>query len=240
MRSTNPSTTQIASWLGFGIATGLSRTLVHFYPSSGNVTAPYSANCKLTLFALSGAPRSVNLEGARVSYPDGVRLEEVFPQLKETPTGLVGIEIQLTTTQPRVDLVESSAILEVISGGQAARFAPCPLPCLRETPRTFHAIRDSFNTTSLIVVNQGVKEVSVVLRSVHSPDQPITTNSLAPQSVAEVSIPDSFFHSVPPRECEWGLLRGGAVEVMPSAPDVAYFVMYRDAATRRPISVRCL
>ena len=75
---------QSVKWIGFGVSNALSRTVVHFFPSGGGVTAPYPANCMLNLFSLTVdesigglahklEEKKIVLEGARLSQPDGVR-----------------------------------------------------------------------------------------------------------------------------------------------------------------------
>ena len=40
---------QSITWKSFGIATATTRTLVHFFPSAGNVSAPYPVMCRFQI-----------------------------------------------------------------------------------------------------------------------------------------------------------------------------------------------
>ena len=114
---------QSVKWIGFGVSNALSRTVVHFFPSGGGVTAPYPANCMLNLFSLTVdesigglahklEEKKIVLEGARLSQPDGVRLDQAFEDLSQGVKGFFGITVELSTGQPKVDLSGSSCIIE--------------------------------------------------------------------------------------------------------------------------------
>lgn len=123
-KSALPSYAQSVRWVGFCQSTAVTRTLVHFFPSAGNVTAPYAANCKLTVFGRGLTRRSLQIEGARLSHPDGLKIEDVFPEVRENTSSLYGIEIELSTGQQRVDMSASSSIFEIVTGGQSVKYLP--------------------------------------------------------------------------------------------------------------------
>ncbi len=97
---------------------------MHFFPASDAATAPYPATCKLTLFGRDFPSKSVTLEGGRLGYPDGVRIEDAFPMLNSLGGGSYGLEIEISTTQPRLDLVGSSCSVDFHSQGMSAHFRP--------------------------------------------------------------------------------------------------------------------
>jgi len=65
---------QCIRWITFGLSTAVAETLVHFFPSAGNVSAPYPALCKIRAFSDGDTIGEVTLEGARLSHPDGLRI----------------------------------------------------------------------------------------------------------------------------------------------------------------------
>ncbi len=115
---------QSIRWIGFGISNALTHTMIHFFPSEGGVTAPYQANCVLRIFGQGINEKRVVLEGARLSHPDGVRIEDVFSELRSEQVGLYGIEVELVSVQSRVDLSPSSVIFELVSKGHSAKYWP--------------------------------------------------------------------------------------------------------------------
>lgn len=131
---------QTVRWLGFCVSQSMSRSLLHFFPSCENASAPYPATCTLTLLT-SGRPSEgqyagsiggtsepvrtvVALEGGRLGHPDGLRLEDAFPILRTEASGMFGIEVEVSTPQPRLDVGSSGCVLEVISQSQPVRFVP--------------------------------------------------------------------------------------------------------------------
>ena len=248
-----PNYAQSMTWLGFLIYSAVTKPVVHFFPSAGNVTAPYAATCKLTLFGGGIDRRGVNLEGARLSHPDGVRIDEVFTALTENANSLYGIEVEVGTAQQRVDLSGSSCMLEFVSGGQSVKFTPAvltsaPSPLGRPHPPApprapALVIRDGFHTTSFVLVNAD--------KDSWSPDLALETYIgerfdrvaipapvVAPGHIAEVAIPEALFDQLPSSECAWGLVRSAPLSVGARPPQSGMFIIYRDAATRRPVSIR--
>ncbi len=144
---------QTVRWLGFCVSQSMSRSLLHFFPSCENASAPYPATCTLTLLAGEGSGQNnavqphaiqrngpdargaqldaappvravVALEGGRLGHPDGLRLEDAFPTLRTEVSGLFGIQVEISTPQPRLDVGSSGCVLEVISQSQPVRFVP--------------------------------------------------------------------------------------------------------------------
>lgn len=239
--SSPPICNQTVSFLGFGVATSLLRTVVHFFPSAGGVTAPYPTNCTITVFGQGLPRRHVVLEGARMSHPDGVRLDEVFPELKREMTGFFGFSLELSTTQPRVDLTESDCVIELAGRGHSLRF------------RAARSVsQESWDTRSLMLLHDERLRCSVVGVNASSgmakammtdPDgeagaPSVETEHLLPESVQETPYPEGIFQRHSSDGGIIGATRARRV-VMQDAPpkDVAYYVLYRDAATRQPVSI---
>lgn len=137
-----PSYAQSITWVGFICHSPVTRSLVHFFPSAGSITAPYSANCKLTLLGANGAKKSLQIDGARLSHPDGLKVEDVFPEISDG-VPLLGMEVELSTGQQRVDMSGSSALIEIVTGGQSVKYTP---KCLMEV-RKPHQVKLPRNIT---------------------------------------------------------------------------------------------
>ena len=236
---------QAVRWIGFANSSTMTKTLVHFYPSNGTVSAPYSAFCKISLFGAGYNGESVVLDGLRLSHPDGLRIDEAFPKLREFGSSSFGIEIELSTNQPRTDLSSSICVIELRSGEFSAKYFPYKIPVFEDgaaaaNPRTtgFAAIRDAYSSSSLVLVNIGNSTINPKLLDTQ------TTISCAPvagQTVQEIEIPESFWEKITPREQSWGLVRARGLYVEHTLQDQsAYFVMARDTKTKAPLSVTAL
>lgn len=222
-------------WLGFGVSNSLTKTVVHFFPSAGNVTAPYPAQCKLTVFGQGLQRRSVMLEGARFSQPDGVRVDAAFPALQEGLPGLFGLIVEITSTQPRVDLSASSCIVEFVSAAPSVKYVPRAV--LGDEPvspeySTALGIRDAFNVSSVVVVNASYASYSPKLTI------PGVQMDFGGETVGEIELQEALFRERVPSEASFGLCRTLPISVSADySAETAYFMMYRDSATKRPVSV---
>lgn len=248
---------QNVRWLSFCISNAVTRSVVHFFPSSANVAAPYAAECSLTLFGRDTTRKSVVLEGARFGQPDGVRLDDAFPQLQEGTSGFFGLEFSISSNQPRTDIQTSGCIIELSSRGHSCRFRPLQLIVPEDvqgraiTPEPHEhgpalGMKDAFNSTSLVFVNgsESAYNPKVAVRS-SSPTEwgkPLSIDPLPAHTVIEVDMAEQFAAAEDgPRESSWGLVRAGGIWITEPPPlGVAVYLMYRDVVTRRPVSVACL
>lgn len=227
---------QSIRWLGLGISNALTKTVVHFFPSAGNVTAPYPAQCKLTIFGQAIGRRSVVLDGARLSQPDGVKLEAAFPVLQEGLINMFGLIVELNSQQPRIDMTSSSCLVELTSSSPSVKYSP------HETydnesylPKSGVAFKDAYTSSSLVMVNASGE--------IHRPplNPGFTVEGIASDCIMEVELGEPFFKDVEPKECNWGLSRVRAVEVPNEIPSsVAYFTVLRDVNTKRPVTIAAL
>lgn len=245
---------QVARWLTFGFIESALRTIVHLFPSSGSVGAPQPVNCKVSMFARSLAPRSVVLEGARLGQPDGVRLEELFGTPQELAAGPVGVEIELSTTQGRIDLSPSSCLIEVAGLPYPVRFAS---PCLalslelasKESDRqqlTRPGILgfDSFSRASLMVVNGSDVELrpdQLDFELCDSNGKRVETSLLGtrvpPFSVVEVRLNESVISDAPMLPTSKGSMKAFSLASRGLMPEsVALFVLNRNVQTGLPLS----
>ncbi|NDC37222.1 MAG: hypothetical protein EBZ48_04125 [Proteobacteria bacterium] len=235
---------QTVTWLSCALSGALTRSVVHFFPSAGGVSAPYPARCKLTLFGNGGEPRSVVLEGARLSHPDGLWLDDAFPQMREG-AGMYGLRVELETAQPRVDMDASGCVIEFHSSLHLTRFWPVKLSKDGAAQRrgALPLIQDPFQVSSIVVVNGGAEAIRPTVRatSLQRTGQvaidALPLPAIPAMSVAEVPIPQTFFDDVAPQECSFGLLRMAGAELAELPGDAVVFVVYRDPSTTNPVSV---
>ncbi len=254
---------QSVKWVTFGISNALTRTVVHFFPSEGGVTAPYPASCSLRVFGAGIIEKRVVIEGARLSHPDGVRVEDAFPALKSDGTGIFGLEIEVETLQPRIDISASGCVVELASKGHSARFWPkrlLEIPTgvikgakakevaaeaeVKQKVAVAPILKDSFSTTSLVVVNGSGESFRPNLCAVASSgdSEEIPLASLSEGNAAETNLEEGFFQNAHTEECTWGTVRSKPMVLRdPSSYEgKGVFLMYRDALTRRPVSVYAL
>ena len=240
---------QSVTWISFSLSTAMTKSIVHFFPSAGSITAPYTAQCRLTLFGNGLEQSSVILEGARMSQPDGVRLSDAFPHTNEQTAGLYGLEIELTGSQPRLDLTHSSVVVEFRSKSNSVRFRPLCLNCLPGTVGSSEDgvfVKDAFTSTSIVLLNNSSSsgKPDLGVRRIASDGEPYMLGIPAPEigsgQVIEVSIDDASLDTKP-SECSWGITRAERLYCKNSRESGVFgFVLHRDATTKQPINVFAL
>jgi hypothetical protein len=235
---------------------------VHFFPFSGSVAAPYGTECRLTLFGSGVVERSVLLEGARLGQPDGLRLEDAFPEVGAHAEGaLLGLQIDLESTQQRIDLSASGCFVEFLRpGGGAAgalRFRPLRMTAESsgvgtkdgEVAAPCVVVADRFQTTSLVVVNRSAEpvipfvrrpEVGAASRQGGVNPASVALPSVAPRAVVEFEFDVATFGPAAEQECSWGRCTTRALDVGPPSPGVAYFTLGRELEQRRLTCVSAL
>lgn len=250
----------------FGMAGALTRTALHFYPSAGNVSAPYAVLCQLTFFAAGEEPKHLTVDGLRLSVPEGIWIDEAFAFLKDGTHAIFGLELLLICNQRRLDLRESSCIVEFASISQSTKFRPVHMregEC-RAVPKKLVdadenvsvravsglAIRDAFHSSTLVAVNNGLAHERFKLLAGSSCNLALESSALKIElevpawSAVEFdfeTIAEAFFNDVMPCECSWGLFRGRTIEVEVSpGSTVSWYMVYRDVLTRKPVSVCAL
>lgn len=239
---------QTVSWLGFGICSSLTRTMVHFFPSAGGVSAPYQSSCQISVFSSAMEPKSALLDGVRLSQPDGIRLEEAFPALQPGGGGLFGVHIKIATNQPRVELQKSLCFIEVVNQFNSARFAPYlerAASAEPASPRGGAAIKDAFHTTTCVIVNGSDKNETVSLLASGIGNEPVrtaATREVPSGGVIEVDLDAAqLFTQAQPVEQSWGLVRSQSVFLNDNLSDqIGVFLVYRDCESKKPISVCAL
>lgn len=222
----------VVRWFGFGASNALMKSTVHFFPSSGDVSAPYPATCRLTVFGQGRSSKTVALEGARLSQPDGVRCEDIFPELGDENSNFFGIELEITSPQPKLDLSASACVIELGTRSQSTRYAPLRVGENAVTSQPTLLVKDALTTTSIVVVNASAEPFDCDLGVTGA-----SVREVPARSVEELAISDQVFDSVQPQQCSFGLLRARRGFIRAHAPLQGIFVLYRDAVNKRPMSV---
>jgi hypothetical protein len=203
------------------------------------------------------------LDGGRLNQPDGVRLEDAFPSLRGEASGIFGLEIQLSSQQGRVNLLQSQAAVELVSPQSSLLYSSAPFVAKTEASGSeteggdilvrLHSARrksfvgigmqDSFVTTSLIMINSTQENVRPsIFHGVGEEAQSLPVGNIAPESAMEIPLEESLFKKSSPHQCLWGLSRAEKISIGTDSlsPDTAFYVMYRDPVSKRPVSVCAL
>lgn len=234
---------QSVKWIGFGTANSVSQTMVHFFPVGKGISAPYPANCTVNVFGpLKGAGQGVQrkrvtLDGARLSQPDGVFLNQAFEDLEQE--GFFGVSVELSTVQPRIDLSTSSCVIEFCSRAGSVKYWPKLPPGRGEenSQATALVLNDNLTSTSVVVVNCREESFSPSLSVNVGERTPLDLSGryqVEAESVAEISITEI----ISAQKTGVNEAAGFSIEAYPA--DVAVFTVYRDYNTRKPISVSAL
>lgn len=241
---------QQVRWFGIAFASAMTKSIVHFYPSTSGVSAPYNVICRVSIFGSNFEKKTVALEGARLSQPDGVRLEEIFPGLGDTASGIFGVEFEISSNQPRVDLTRSWCIVECAHGAHGLRYVVPQLPTAPSAEGADTrvlaglALKDALNVTSVVVMNVGGEsqqpELFVQRPSAEGPaaEDALTFDPVRPLHAVELPLQDDLYASVKPQEWPFGLVRSrGLYARLNSRSTLRYFLIARDAVTKRPVSI---
>jgi hypothetical protein len=115
------------------------------------------------------------------------------------------------------------------------------------------AIQDSSLVSSLVVVNSTTDVVKPdVFRGTGASRVGLQLGTVAAESTIEIPLEEALFRDTTPHDCGWGLVRTEAVYTSPHSQAhisrgqnsqesrVGYFLMYRDAVSKRPVSVCAL
>jgi hypothetical protein len=247
----------------FCLSTSSIKTRVHFFPTAGATTSHQPITCVLSLFGKGIEKRAVMLDGGRLNQPDGVRLEEAFPTLRNEASGIFGLEMQLSSQQGRVNLLSSQAAIELVSPQTSIMYYSAPfvpdvdeavvpepqgdlsqrLAAARRRSFVGVGVQDAFLTTSLIMINSTNETVRpAIFHGVGEEAQSLPVGTIAPESAMEIPLEESLFKKTTPHECLWGLSRAEKISVGPDSltPHTAFYVMYRDPVSKRPVSVCAL
>jgi hypothetical protein len=240
----------------FCLTTPTIRSRVHFFPSAGTIAGHYPVSCELTLFGKGIQRRSVKLEGGRLNQPDGIRLEDAFPALDHETSGVCGLEVVFECSQARINLSTSRLVVEIVSPQFALTYGAVPFrptvlhdgegndPSASGKGQVGIAMQDSYMTPSLIVVNPTEELLRPDFRytTLRDADAPLQLGTVAAESVVEFPLDDALCKNASAHELLWGR---AAVERMRGGESwgrgrSACYILYRDPASKRPISVCAL
>lgn len=220
-------------WIGFGLSHSLARTVVHFFPSSNVVTAPYPVNTKIQVFSTGAGDHSVILEGARLHQPDGVRMEAAFPTLAQG-TGTYAVLVEITGTSQRIDLTASQCIVEIVTANGKIRYRPTEVSskATSENPISAITYSDAFVKSSLVFVNTSHKALEV--SGLDS-----QTYVIAASGVTECPLSANFFDSGVSYQSERDVHYSAPIKLPPNVcnSEITTFLMERDVSTDRVIGI---
>lgn len=247
---------QSVSWLGFVAQESNLDALVHFLPAARGMGVPYPADCKLTLFGGSKERKSIILEGARIGHPDGIRLRDAFSVLSSAEEGaLFGFEVEISTKQPRVNILPSRSILELVWEELSTKFEPkLSIATSEESFEPALLIRDSFVMPSLVFINSSStvykpefhyfpQDIRIQNTDKFDPDQAkvLAIDTIAPESAKEVKLDSVFASNAQTTTVSWGVLRSMSLFSKQNRPSgVAVFLVYRQVLNRVICSVQAL
>jgi len=246
--------------LTFCLSTAALRSRVHFFPNAAVPGGPYTVSCSLTVFGKGLERRSVVLDGARLGHPDGLRLEDAFPMLRNDYSGLLGLEIELSYPQERINLLPSHVSIELASADGAIVFSALPFVVKRESeavdygrtpgesasqkgkqrPSIGVALLDKGTQTSLVMINASRDtHRPKLLKSGEMGPEPLPVGTVGAQSVIEIPLDDLLTKGAARHEALWGEVGLQQVVVHDDNPshERGYYLLYRDAVTKRPYSV---
>jgi hypothetical protein len=232
-------------WISFAQTDSLSRSLLHLFPCSKGGFSAQPIQCSLELFADRPEPAVVALDGMQLNQPDGVRLDEVFPRLKEGGNSLVGVAVNLETVSGKGDLSPSSCAIEIIN-----RFGSVHFPMVNNTMTSkrypsIAVLTDRATSTSLVIVNQSQRYIELKLKGSSSEKsqsedifEKLQSLSIAPGSVSEFSLSGQNNFTGEPFHSLYGdVLLSGQELVGDLSEGVASFITYRDGTTKSISSV---
>lgn len=248
--------------LVFCLSTATIKSRIHFFPSAGSSGGHFPVSCVFTLFGKGIEKRSVLLDGGRLNQPDGLRLEDAFPVLRGEISGFFGLEIQLSCSQGRINLLGSQASVEFVSSSSSmmygcAPFAPMMeeaegqlLPSVTERltlqrPRSGAAVavQDEALSSSLVIVNAAPETLKPDLsHTAAGAAKSLHVGTLSPESVIEVPLEEALFKDSPQRGTMWGSTRVEKM-LLPNAArtiETSYYMLFRNPATKHPVSACAL
>ena len=238
---------QNMNWVAFAISNTLSKSVVHLMPTSNTTNAPYPVTYEITLHAKEFGSKTITLDDGRLGQPDGVRLEDIFPVLNDSPAGLLALSIEMSTSQPKVDLSASKCVVEIITASNSVRFyAKQIAKSSDESIKGMLAVNDAYNFSSLLIVNCSEQQLNSNLLVLDSRNTALNFNNQAmplidSNTAMEYNFDEKFYSSVEAQECSWGLFRSNSISLAESLPAKAIaYAVYRDTLTKRIISVEAL
>ena len=244
------------SWICFGLTGSLSDTYVHFFPGGGKGKADSEVNLELSIFADRIEKRSIRVEGGSTNSPDGIRVADAFPHLREGQMGgLFGIKVSLITKHRFVDLKDSEVVVELHSSKGIVRYRPSRLVDGSEIQQEPAAsvkkpgllISDSLTSTSLVMLNDSDQASTIELELDVGIDSSQTSSSLRPEyqigpnTVKEVFLTEmEAFSKASKIVGSWGETIMMPLKAKCQRPNSYAYLMYRDRDSNQPAGIEVL
>lgn len=240
---------------GFFFGAAPTRSRIHFFPTAGTAGGHYPVGCTLRVFGRDIEDKSVQLDGGRVSQPDGLRIEDAFPHVLAEAAGAIGLEVSLRASQGRLNLLSSQVYIESVSAQMNLVFPSAPFRPLENTAGDVSA--DEARSTkrsglvsvadgqiaSLVIINSGTEPVQPKLSSLGKQgEEIISLGTVSGNTVFEFPMQELLSRQV---ECHRTL--SGHLTVAPvscymseNIDHVEVYVLYRDGDSKMPCSVNVL
>jgi hypothetical protein len=230
---------QSINWLAFGMNSPEIKTNIHFFPYSGSISMTYPAELSITIFGQGLESLNVTMEGARLSQPDGLAIEKIFPALLSNYNGTFGllIGINLNTDQV-VDLDPSLCVVELRKETASVRYTPKSSGASQGEVVTLGLQSDKVSTT-VLAVNCSVEAAPVGIAPGTYKIGKNAANQLEPYSVNEFSLSDDYISSGVHQNTTLGQIHAQKIVVKPKSAQTAYFAL-RKNNSGLPIAVMSL
>lgn len=220
---------QKITWHAFAINGSLTKTVLHFFGHSKEVSAPYPLHASIRILCGSNYDAfPLTLEGARLQTPEGVRLDSIIEHCNLGDASLFGLELTLQSQHTRVSLEHSQCILELDGKGYTTFFkGTLSDSCVNQdfATKTIPIIFDTNTVTSFMFVNPDDQEHEIPFEIVtQGKKEFISQDKIPARTALEIQVPEHLVSQ--------GILAG-----IPLSSRVAGFAVYRDAAVRRAMSV---
>ena len=245
----------------FCLTTSAARSRIHFFPSAGSTAGHYPVACEITIFGKGIERRSVHLDGGRLNQPDGIRLEDAFPALASEVSGIFGLEVSLSSSQGRMNLLSSRLVVEIVSSQFLLSFGAAPFSIntsfdssTNQTDlkaqigitelnhdqigaRATVVMHDSICVPSLVIVNSSSELVRPDFRHrVGTSEDTLHLGTVAPESVVDFPLDDALCKYGEKHQALWGDVVIEKIWGKPQ-PGVECYILNRECKSKRPISV---
>lgn len=213
-------------WIAFGLQDKNYRTAVHFFPYAGSISATYPVELSLSLFSDQFEAIQISMDGARLSQPDGLVLQDVFPALLKDFNGSFGIEIKIScSNQPHLDLSSSVCIIEMLGSNGSIKYE-AKLVDKKQDLKLSAVLQNSQQfTTQLVAINSAetTKNSGLPARVFKSKE----TTQFLPATVQELSVADKFYDEAYQQNCFGGEVQINSIEINRPTADLIYYRLKR-------------
>ncbi len=232
---------KVYHWLSFAYHDSTIRTAIHFFPYSGSISATYPVELTLSIFGNDFETVQITMEGARLSQPDGIILDQVFPALLSQYQGLYGVSLQLKCPQQaQLDLSNSVCLTELLGTDQILRFEARYINSSHNFELNGICRSAEGITSSLVAINASgvVYNNGLPAGLVRAEQKP--TNQLLSGSVQELKISDDYLKSGLTQITSQGEMLINNYHLQTPAPEVVYFYLERNRQTNALQNVQTL